>query len=136
MTGTLKTDPILAFPREAAMPIGDKIQALRTTKGWSQEELAKKLKTTGPNISRWENNNGYPSAEALRELGKAFDVSVDYFLYDEAPIRPLVGFKDQELLDLFAEIDQLDQPARNALKRIIKALTNEKKMRELLDKAS
>ena len=93
------------------------------------------MKTTGPNISRWENNNGSPSADALRELGKVFDVSVDYFLYDEAPLMPLVGFKDQELLGLFLEIDQLDRPARDALKLIINSFTNEKKMRELLAKA-
>ena len=39
------------------MPIGEKIQALRTTKGWSQDELADKLNTNGPQVSRWENGN-------------------------------------------------------------------------------
>ena len=41
MTAILKTDPTLEPLRETPMPIGYKIQALRTTRGWSQEELAR-----------------------------------------------------------------------------------------------
>lgn len=70
------------------MPIGEKIQALRTMKSWSQDDLARKLGTKAPNISRWENNRGTPSAEALRELAKIFDVSADYLLFDETPLTP------------------------------------------------
>ena len=134
MNDVLKADLILASLTEAAaMSIGSKVQSLRTAKGWSQEELAKKLKTSGPNVSRWENNHGIPSVEALRDLAQVFDVSVDYFLFEEAPLKPLSSLKDPELAEQFSQIDSLDEQDRSALKRFIKALTNEKKMRELLD---
>jgi transcriptional regulator with XRE-family HTH domain len=136
MAASFKTSPILASLAEAAMSIGSRIQSLRATKGWSQEELAKKLKTSGPNVSRWENNHGIPSVDALRELAQTFDVSVDYFLFDEAPMRPLSSLKDPDLAQQISQIDSLDEQDRAALKRFIKALTNEKRMRELLDKAS
>lgn len=131
----LKTDPILASLAEAAMPTGEKIQALRTMKGWSQDELAEKLGTKGPNVSRWENNHGTPSADTLRDLARIFDVSVDYLLFEEAPLRPLLGFKDSELVEQFTEVDQLEESARVALKRIIKALTAEKRVREAVGRS-
>ena len=132
MDALFKSGPIISSYREALMPMGEKIQALRNTKDWSQEDLAKKLGTTGPNVSRWENNHGTPSVESLKILSKLFDVSVDYFIFEDAPPRPPVGFNDPELAEQFSQIDQLDEVARTSVKRIIKALTNEKKMRELL----
>jgi transcriptional regulator with XRE-family HTH domain len=123
---------ILFSPVEVPMPMGEKIQTLRTSKGWSQEDLAKKLGTTAPNVSRWENNHGIPSVDSLKDLSKLFEVSVDYFIFENTPPRPTVGFHDPELAEQFTQIDQLDEPSRAAVKRIIKALANEKKMRELL----
>jgi transcriptional regulator with XRE-family HTH domain len=127
---------ILFSPLEVPMPMGEKIQSLRTSKGWSQEDLAKKMGTTAPNVSRWENNHGIPSVESLKDLSKFFGVSVDYFLFEDTPARPTVGFNDPELAEQFTQIDQLDELSRAAVKRIIKALTNEKKMRELLSQTA
>ena len=117
------------------MTMGEKIQAIRTTKGWSQDDLADKLGTKAPQVSRWENGHSLPSTEALKDLGKIFGVSVDYLLYKETPYKPLVGFKDKELVEQFTMIDQLDESARAALKRFIRALTAEKKVRELAEQA-
>ena len=95
-----------------------------------------KLGTTGPNVSRWENDHGSPSVESLKELSKLFEVSVDYFLFEDAPPRPSVGFNDPELAEQFCQIDQLDEVSRTAVKRIIKPLSDEKKMRELLSQTA
>ncbi len=47
-----------------------------------------------------------------------------------------MGFNDPELAEQFTQIDQLDEVSRSAVKRIIKALANEKKMRELLSQTA
>ena len=112
-----------------------RLKSYRQAKGWSQDQLAAKLKTTAPNVSRWENNHSLPSAETLKELGKVFAVSIDYLLYDETPLKPLVGFKDPELLEQFNQIDQLDDTARAAMKRFIKSLTAEKKFLDLAEQS-
>ena len=132
-TPLCKTDPILASVWEAAMTVGEKIQGLRATKGWSQEDLAVKLGTKPPQVSRWENNHSLPSTENIRDLGKLFGVSLDYLLYEETPFKPLVGFSDPELVAQFTAMDQLDESARAALKRFIRALSAEKKVRELAE---
>ena len=135
MSPFYRTSLILTSEQEAGMPIGEKIQTLRTAKGWSQDDLAKKLGTKAPNVSRWENGHTLPATETLKQLGELFEVSVDYLLYDKTPFKPLVGFKDDELLEQFTQIDQLDDSARAALKRFLRALTAEQKVREALGHA-
>lgn len=129
-----KTGPIISLLREAGMlRIGDKISALRAARGWKQEDLAKQLKTTAPNISRWEANRIIPSAEALAMLAKAFDVTVDYFLFDDVPIKPRGGFKDAELAQQFGQIDTLDDEARLCFKRFIRAIIAEQRVKEAIE---
>lgn len=45
---------------------------------------------------------------------------------------PAVAFNDPELAEQFTQIDQIEEVFRTAVKRIIKALSNEKRVRELL----
>ena len=56
------------------------IQKLRTEKGLSQDELAKKIFVTRQAVSRWENNETVPNTEALKLLSKEFDVSINTLL--------------------------------------------------------
>jgi transcriptional regulator with XRE-family HTH domain len=129
----LRTAPILASQLEAAMPhIGEKIQALRTAKGWTQEDFAKKMHTTASAVSRWEAGRIVPSGETLAEWAKLFDVTVDYFLFDDVPRQPRGGLKDPELRKQMEQIDDLDAEARAGFKRFLKALIAEKMVKEAL----
>ena len=65
------------------MTIYDKLVQLRKNKGWSQDDLAKKLNVSRQAISRWENGTALPDAENLRQLSHLFDVSTDYLLNDD-----------------------------------------------------
>ena len=56
------------------------IHKLRTEKGLSQDELAKKIFVTRQAVSRWENNETVPNTEALKLLSKEFDVSINTLL--------------------------------------------------------
>lgn len=128
-----RTAPILASQVEAAMPhIGEKVQALRTAKGWTQEGFAKKMHTTASAVSRWEAGRSVPSGETLAEWAKLFDVTVDYFLFDDVPRQPRGGLKDPELRKQMEQIDDLDAEARAGFKRFLKALIAEKKVNEAL----
>lgn len=132
----LETGPILISLKEAGMlRIGEKIDTLRAAKGWTQEDLAKKLKTTPSAVSRWKGGHIIPSAETLAQLAKLFDVTVDYFLFDDVPLKPRGGFKDAELIEQLEQIDSLDDEARIGFKRFLKALIAEKKVNEALGHA-
>lgn len=60
--------------------LGQRINELRTAKGWSQVELAKRLRVAKQTVSNWENDNIQPSIEMLVRLAKLFGVTTDYLL--------------------------------------------------------
>ena len=60
--------------------LGHRICELRTSFGWSQVELAKRLKVAKQTVSNWENENIQPSIEMLVRLAKLFNVTTDYML--------------------------------------------------------
>ncbi|MEK8171016.1 Scr1 family TA system antitoxin-like transcriptional regulator [Streptomyces sp. M19] len=57
---------------------GSRVLKLRTERGWSQVELAKKAHTTGAMISYVEHAKRVPSADLARDLDAAF--GVDFFV--------------------------------------------------------
>lgn len=60
--------------------LGQRIGELRTACGWSQVELAKRLRVAKQTVSNWENDNIQPSIEMLVRLSGIFGVSTDYLL--------------------------------------------------------
>lgn len=67
--------------------LGQRICELRTALGWSQVELAKKLRVAKQTVSNWENDNIQPSIEMLVRLSKLFGVTTDYLLGLENTLR-------------------------------------------------
>lgn len=58
----------------------ERIKALRTARGWTQAELARRLGITRNGVNSWEQGLSMPSPAFLVELAKAFSVSTDYLL--------------------------------------------------------
>jgi transcriptional regulator with XRE-family HTH domain len=59
---------------------GDRLRQLRERAGYSQYELAERLKTHQTQIRRWETNAVVPNSDTLTTLAKFFNVSADYLL--------------------------------------------------------
>lgn len=62
------------------METKDIILELRSKKGYSQDELAKRVFVTRQAVSRWENGETVPNTETLKLLSKVFDVSINTLL--------------------------------------------------------
>ena len=60
--------------------LGERICELRSSLGWSQVELAKRLGVAKQTVSNWENENIQPSIEMLVRLAKQFNSTTDYLL--------------------------------------------------------
>ncbi|RHC27103.1 helix-turn-helix domain-containing protein, partial [Collinsella sp. AM36-4AA] len=56
--------------------LNENIQALRKSKGLSQEELALKPNVVRQTVSKWERGLSVPDAEMLVALGETLDVPV------------------------------------------------------------
>lgn len=65
------------------MILADKIIRLRKKNGWSQEELAEKMKVSRQAVSKWESAQTVPDLEKILQLGEWFGVTTDYLLKDE-----------------------------------------------------
>lgn len=60
--------------------LGSRIKELRTTKEFSQQELAQKLGVMQHTVSKYENGIKRPSLEILILLADILEVSTDYLL--------------------------------------------------------
>ena len=58
----------------------DNLKILRKTKGYTQEELASKLKVVRQTVSKWEKGLSVPDAELLLKIADEFEVSVSELL--------------------------------------------------------
>ena len=54
------------------MTFGEKLQALRKARGWSQEELASQIHVSRQALSKWESGASDPSTANLIALAKLF----------------------------------------------------------------
>jgi len=67
------------------MSIGERLKALRKEKGYTQKQLGQIINKSSQVISNWE--RGYTTGitdSDIRALSKAFGVSADYLVDDEA----------------------------------------------------
>ncbi|MDE6834181.1 MAG: helix-turn-helix domain-containing protein [Ruminococcus sp.] len=65
------------------MRFGQKIKSRREELGFTQAELAKKVHTTQPYVSRLERGHFNPSMNMIIKISTALVISVDYLLLDE-----------------------------------------------------
>ena len=65
------------------MEFNEKLKALRSSRGLTQEELAEALFVSRTAISKWESGRGYPSIDSLKEISSFFSVTIDELLSGE-----------------------------------------------------
>ena len=78
-----------------AVELGEIINAKRSSKGWTQEELAENLYVTRQTVSRWERGHSYPTLDTLIKLSQILDFSLDYALLGDEGMVSKVA-KDQK----------------------------------------
>ena len=52
------------------MGFGEKLQALRKARGWSQEELAGRIHVSRQTLSKWESGGAVPDTENVIALSR------------------------------------------------------------------
>ncbi len=59
----------------------------RKTAGFTQAELAEKIRYSDKSVSKWESGNGVPDIYTLIQLAELYGVNLDTLLGDGAPVR-------------------------------------------------
>lgn len=65
------------------MTFGQKMKIRRQELGYTQVELAERVHTTQPYISRLEKGNFNPSMKMIINIATALNISVDYLLFND-----------------------------------------------------
>ena len=109
------------------MAIGDKIQALRKQNGWSQQQLAQKIGTSGPIVGRYERGEMTPSVEVAKKLADTFDVTLDYLVDDTGKTAEI---KDKAMLRRIMEIQALDTEDQKTIVHVLDSLLRDAKAKK------
>ena len=113
----------------ATVTVGKKIKALRKERGWTQGDLAEKLGVKPQNISRYEKDRVQPRESTLALFADVFDLPVSEFTTLAVPME--FSSLDPELADYVRLIPTLPEKDQFVIKRVLKALINEKKVQNL-----
>ncbi len=63
--------------------LSDKLQALRKSKGFTQEKLAEQLQVSRQAVAKWESGMAYPDILNLVQISELFHVTIDYLVKDQ-----------------------------------------------------
>jgi transcriptional regulator with XRE-family HTH domain len=118
---------------EAKLPIFKRIKELRKSRGWSQIELADKVKTDARMISHYETGKVIPSPEALIKIAEIFDVSTDYLLIENAQKKPLNQMVDNKLAEQFIEVNNLPDKDKEMIKYFLNTVIMSNKVMNLTE---
>jgi len=95
-----------------------------TFQGDTQELTARKLNTTQGNISKWVNGQQLPTSDMLREISKAYKVSVDWILglsdqkeIDGVVLEKLTYEQVAKIIDRLIELGTITIPDLQELKK-------------------
>ena len=109
------------------MAIGDKIQALRKQHGWSQQQLDRKIGTSGPIVGRYERGEMTPSVEVAKKLADTFDVTLDFLVDDTGKTAEI---KDKAMLQRIMEIQALDTEDQKTIVHVLDSLLRDAKAKK------
>ena len=68
------------------MTFGQKIRNRREELGYTQKELAERVHTTQPYVSRLERGHFNPSMQMIINIATSLNISVDYLLFDDRKV--------------------------------------------------
>ena len=90
------------------MTLGNAIKIIRTARGVSQRDLARKLKMSANYLSLVESNKREPSLSFLGKLAKALKVPVGmFFMWEGQPIPGVQPSDLQQLRELLVRMETL-----------------------------
>ena len=98
-----------------------RLKQARTTKGISQNKLAKLVGVHVTNISRYERGENKPTSAVLTKLGDALGVSADYLMSGSMDEVASGAISDKELLEQFRKVELLPNEKKHLVMEFLDA---------------
>jgi len=103
------------------MEFKDRLKQCRTSKGLSQNDLAKLVEVHVTNISRYERGENKPTTQVLSKLANALDTTTDYLMSGSSDELAQDSISDKELLSLFKRVNGLSADKKKTVKELLEA---------------
>jgi transcriptional regulator with XRE-family HTH domain len=116
----------MSKPLDTSDIFAKRIEELRTAKGLSQAELAKKFGTSAAIVGRYERGGSTPSIEVARKIADALEVTLDYMT---DPDSKLDAVRDQEMLNRLNRIASLPLEDKTRIIEVVDALIRDSNAR-------
>lgn len=97
------------------MSFGSILRDLRVEKGLTQEQLAKRIKLSKANVSKYEADLVEPNLETLALIADVFSVSVNYLLGIQEKAAPAEQPLSKEKMELLELVDVLTEDEQKKL---------------------
>ena len=92
--------------------ISKHLQLLRKKHGYTQDDLAKKLKVSRQAVSKWETGTTIPDIEVLLELSKLYGLTINEIIEPNIQSQKITDFEqlsiipEDELKDILKQFDE------------------------------
>ena len=106
------------------MSFGENVAIARKRKGFSQDELAKKVGTIAVTIGRYERDEMKPSIDIATKMANALDVSLDYLVGDTDELL------DKSLVQKVVDIQKLPEDQKNIVTALLDAFLRDFKTKQ------
>jgi len=111
--------------------MGQRIKALRTQAGLTQQDLATKVGMTYIQIGRYEARGAMPSSETLSKIANVLNTTSDYLMNGLTDEQATKQIKDKELLGLFKSIEELTNKDKEMVKLFLGALVTKRQLQKI-----
>lgn len=108
-----------------------RLKKLREEKKLTQTELSKRSGIHNVNLSRYERGLQQPTAEALRKLAEALEVSIGHLMEGSPNEIPPSRLEDVELRSQLEEIERLPDTEKSVVKQFLDAFLFRHRVRGL-----
>lgn len=99
------------------MSLSARLIQLRRERDWTQQDVAAQVGLHVNQVKRYEAGSAQPSLEGLKKLARAFSVSTDWLLFEDAERGP-----DEELRLQFEAMNQLSPEEKEVARSVLEGL--------------
>jgi transcriptional regulator with XRE-family HTH domain len=118
--------------KTAKASFGQRLREAREAKGFTKDRFGKLVKIHYSQIGRYERNEASPSADALKKMANALDVSTDYLMNGTVADLAAENIQDKTLINQFNRIAELSEENKNVVSKLIDAFLFQQEMKQKL----
>lgn len=116
------------------MHIGLNIKKIREEKGLMQKEIAAVAGMHPANYNKVEKGEREPSIDAIDNIATFFGLTVDQLIHYEGSIPKEITIEDKTASEKLRMIEQLEEPDKQALFRMIDCMLTKDKFKDFFQK--